>query len=245
MDSLKRAIKYQNIDFVKSVGIFWVVILIVNIASYILNFKFNTGISFGIHDINLDGMPVVSIAGANILPIFIFFIVYCYEMYYQCFPVAIGFSITRKDFYKSAIVNNITAAFVFAVIQGILMKLEVSLISTLSVNPKFDYGIFNTTKDSIVFIIISLFMVFLTLTSILNLVAALNYKYGVKFWIAVGLIFSFSMVFIGVSVIGLFEGLLITRLNYLQLFIIIVTMIITYLIGFVIIANTNVKNKVI
>src|SRR5690606_26622795 len=104
----------------------------------------------GIYDVTMEGMPVMSVVGANIFPILIFFIVYCYEMYYKHFPIAIGFSITRKDFYKSTVIFNILTAFAFAVVQSVLMKLEVKLIGLLTVSPKFDYGIFNTTSDNII-----------------------------------------------------------------------------------------------
>lgn len=245
MDGLKRAIKYQKLDRMKSIGVFWAVMLILNIASYIFNYKYNTGFSFGLYDITAEGAPVVSIVGANIIPVFIFYIVYCYEMYYEYFPIAIGFSITRKDFYKSALVDNIIVAFAFAAIQSVLMKLEVKLISAVSVSPKLDYGIFNITTDSIIFIIISLFIVSLTIISILNLIAALNYRYGAKFWIAVGIIFSLCTFFIGASVTGPLDMLLTTRLNYLHILIITATISIAYLIGLVIIKYTNVKNKII
>lgn len=249
MDSLKRAIKFQCIDFIKAVGWFWLVMLIINIASYISLYKFGANFiglrvsGFG----NVDGLNTwfLSIAASNLMAIIIFLIVYCYEMYYEYFPVAINFSVTRKDFYLSAIVDNIFISLIFSVIQGILMKVDYIIINLLGNDPKVDFRIFNNATDNIFFIIFSLFVSFLVFISIINLLAAFNYKLGYKLWIIFGVIFVVAESFIDMYLIKLFENLFITRISGIKLIILMIIIIACYAIGYMIINITNVKNKLV
>lgn len=245
MTGFKRAIKFQKIDFLKAVGAFWLVMLILNIASYLVNNFFGEGtIFYGIHNFSSGSMSTMSIAGANMWPAFIFFIVYCYEMYYEYFPIAVSFSTTRRDFYKSVAIDNIIVSIVFALIQGILMKLDIIAIKALGFIPLTDFGIFNTQKDSLIFIILSLFVVFLFVVSIMNLLALLNYKIGLKLWIIVGLLVS---LFVGVGigfVFGILDWIMTIRIDFRQLIILIIPIILCYLAGFMVVKNTNIKNRI-
>lgn len=245
MTALKRAIKFQRIDFLKGVGVFWAVMLLLNIVSYLVNKNFGEGtIFYGIHNFSSGSMSTMSIAGANMWPAFIFFIVYCYEMYYEYFPIAVSFSTTRRDFYKSVAIDNIIVSIVFALIQGILMKLDIIAIKALGFIPLTDFGIFNTQKDSLIFIILSLFAVFLFVVSIINLLALLNYKIGWKLWIIVGLLVS---LFVGVGitfVFGVLTWIMTIRIDLRQLIILIIPIILSYLAGFMVVKNTNIKNRI-
>lgn len=250
MDSLKRTIKFQYIDFKKAVGWFWGVMLIINIASYISLYKFGRNfIGLRVSGFeNIDGLNTwfLSVAASNLMAIIIFFIVYSYEMYYEYFPVAISFSITRKDFYASTIIDNVCIALTFAAIQGILMKIDYFIIDLLGNNPKLEFGMFNNSTDNILFIIFSLFVCFLVFISITNLLATLNYKFGFKLWIILGVIFSLSMALIDVSLTGMLEKLFITRISGgIKIIIFMIITILCYSIGYMIISITNVKNKLV
>lgn len=246
MEGMKRANRFIGLDLVKSVGVFWIVIIIVSIASYIGNFALKNvyiGLSYGLHDGSL-GIKTISVAAANIMPIIIYFIAYIYAMYYENFPVALAFSITRKDFYKSLIICNVLIAFIFALVQSILLKIDIKIINSIGRNPYLDFGIYNTSLDKLFYIIFSLFIVFAVLISILNLLAALNYRFGFKLWIVIGIVFFLSAAFIGASISMFFEELFTTRIDTLQLVILGVIMIFSYSIGYIIVTNTNIKNKI-
>lgn len=245
MTGFKRAMKFHRIDFLKGVGMFWLVMLALNIASYIVNKSFGEGtIFYGIHNFSSGSLATMSIAGANIWPAFIFFIVYCYEMYYEYFPIAVSFSATRKDFYKSTIIDNLLVALVFAIVQGVLMKVDILAVKALGFIPLTDFGIFNTANDSLIFIILSLFAVFLFVTAIMNLLAAMNYKVGWKLWIIVAILVS---LFAGIginSVFGVLDWIMTIRMDLGQLIVLTIPVILSYLVGFMVVRNTNIKNRI-
>lgn len=245
MTGFKRAMKFQRIDFLKGVGVFWAVMLVLNIGSYLVNNYFGEGtIFYGIHNFSTGSLSTMSIAGANIWPAFIFFIVYCYEMYYEYFPIAVSFSATRKDFYKSTIIDNLLVTLVFAIVQGILMKVDILAIKALGFIPLTDFGIFNTANDNLILIILSLFTVFLFVTAIMNLLALLNYKIGWKLWIIVGIIVSL-FAGIGISfVFGVLDWIMTIRIDLRQLIVLIIPIILSYLVGFMLVKNTNIKNRI-
>lgn len=247
MESMKRANRFLNIDMKQSVLWFWGTMLLINIISYTLMsiygltfFAISGQISIGTE----TSFSVLTVAAANLMPIIIYFIAYSYEMYYQSFPVALAFSVTRKEFFKSLIIRNISTAFIFATIQSILMKLDIYIVSKLGPTPKVDFGIFNTSSDNIIYIMLSLFVAFLAFTSITNLLAALNYRFGFKLWIFYGFIISLTIAFAGPSILEMFYELFTTRINTLQLVILGVIMIVCYSIGYTIVSNTNIKNKI-
>lgn len=95
MNSIKRINKFQNYGLKKSVGTFWIVMIIVNIFAYILNIYSSANINLGPL---ISKNDLISIAGANIVSIFIFFTIYSIIMYHEVFALAISFGITRKDF---------------------------------------------------------------------------------------------------------------------------------------------------
>lgn len=246
MNSLRRTIKFQNLDLIQLVGVFWAVILIIDVSSYILMSIYGNqffGISSGYVE-NGTSFRSISVAAANIMPIVIFFVAYCYEMYYEYFPVAIGFSTTRKSFYKSVVINNIIVTSIFSVVQSILMKLDGKIISSMGRNPMVDFGIFNVSTDSLVFTIFSLLILFLSITSMLNLLASLNYKFGFKLWIAIGVVFSLTTAFIGTPFLGFINRIFTWRIDSLQLIILCITIIACNFIAYRVISNTNIKNKI-
>lgn len=246
MNSLKRSNKFLNMDLIQSLGVFWAVVFIIDLASYILMSIYGNqffGISSGYVE-NGNSFRFISVAAANIMPIVIFFIATCYEMYYEYFPIAIGFSATRKNFYKSVIINNIGVAFIFSVIQSLLMKIDGGIINSMGKNPKVDFEIFNTSSDNLVFIILSLFILFLSITSMLNLLASLNYKFGFKLWIAIGAVISLTTAFVGTPFLGFVNRIFTWRIDTLQLIILGITIIVCNFIAYRVISNTNIKNKI-
>ena len=215
MNSLKRAVKYQYSDLIKSAVTFWLVILFLDIVSY-LSFKYSGGSFIGI---TISGFtsstePInwfVTIAGSNLLPIFVFLIVHCYIMYYEHFPVALNFSVTRSDFYASALIDNISAALIFSAVQSILMKADAFLMG-----PMENYVLFYNNFDNIPALFISLFICFLFIMSFVNFLAAMNYKYGYKLWIVIGALFvllSMSSMLDSITLSGIIDSIFTTKIN--------------------------------
>lgn len=237
MNSLKRSIRFLSIDMKQSLAWFWGVMLLIDIASYVLMSIYDNRY-FGI-----SNSQTISVAGANLMPIFIFFIVYVYTSYYEDFPLAIGFSITRKDFFKAFILNNVVVALLFSIIQTILMKVDIGMIIKLGLEPMIDFGFFNITSDSFIYIVLSLFTLLLALTSIMNLIASLNYRYGYKFWIVIGIIFSITSIFLGVAYFGFIEWIFTWRIDLIKLLFLGLTIISMYFLSYLVVINTNIKNK--
>lgn len=252
MDSFKRAIKFQNMDLKTAIGWFWGIIIPIDLVSFLL-IKYPTfvfgGINFGMH-INDSNIDATAIAAANIIPILIYFISYSYSMYYEYFPVSLGFSMTRKDFYKTTILENIKVAFIFSIIQSILMKIDLYAIKSLGKSPIVDFKIINTETDNILFLIISLFIVIFSINSMINLLAVINYKLGFKFWIIVGIISSFSAIFIGSSVIfgsiyNLISWIITTKVDISQFVKLIVMAGIMYMLAYIFFKDMVIKNKIV
>lgn len=249
MSSLKRAINYQRINFFKALGVFWAVILFIDTASYVsLSMLGKNFMGLRVSGFeSVDGVETwfLSVAASNIMPIIIFLIVYCYEMYYEYFPIAVSFSVTRKDFYLSVIFDNAAAAFALAVIQSILMKMDCFIIGRLGQNPKIDFGIFNSSTDSILFMIISLFVCFMAFTSIMNLLAALNYKFGYKMWIILGPLLFLTLISGSPATVHINEQLIKVINGNMKYLLLISIAVILQIIAYFITIKTNVKNKLV
>lgn len=203
MEALKRQIKYQVYDGKKPFIIFWIIIILVNIAFYALNVYFNT--SFGVQSNKISfnvGMNVqessVNVTAGNLIYIAIFFIVYNIIMYYESFPIAMGFSSSRKDFYLGAVIHNFIMALAMSVIQSILMKLDGRIITLIGKKPLYDQLIFNLRDDNILYIIFMLTMIFIVLSSLLNLLSVLIYKFGSVMSIAIAIL---SIIIVNVNIL--------------------------------------------
>lgn len=242
MDNLKRAIKYQIDDNKAVLSIFLCIILALNIISFFLYWKFNN-LYFGIK-LSMG----VSVAAGNFVSIFILFIVYNYVMYYENFPIAISFSITRKNFYKSIILNNISLSLIIALFQGISFKIEPYIIRSLGMVPIQNFSMFDTKANSLFYIVLVMFLIFLVFVSLWNLIAVLNYKFGYKLWIVLASIFIIGFLLLGFNVFYLLsEVFSASWLNYeTNLFSIMslaVSSVICYVISYFVIIKTNVKHK--
>lgn len=187
MESTKRAIKFQLNESKRSMIVFWLVILIVDILSVVMSQI--SDISIGI---NMDGygqgINLLSLMALNFIPIIIYFITHSYELYYKNFPISLSLSVTRKDFFKSMIINNVFIACIASIIQSILMKIDPLLVRVIGKEPYYEFGLFNSQTDSILFIMISIFTVSILFIGIWSLVAVLNYKFGAKLWGILGII---------------------------------------------------------
>lgn len=247
MERIKRAIKFQNIDTGNALGIFWGIVLLINILSYVSLIRYGDNF-IGVRvsessNINELNVRLISIAASNIIPILIFIIICCYELYYEYFPIAISFSVTRKDFYKAAIITNLLLAFVFAVIQTAFMKIDMLLISSLGKYPMTNFEIFNISADSSLLVIFSLFLDFLAFMSLLNLLSALNYKLGFKLWIILGVLISLTPSFLRISLSRIIENIFFTRINPSNAVAAAAIIILFYLAAYYVTINTNIKNK--
>lgn len=239
MDSTKRLFKFQNYDLIKNVGTFWAVLFIVNLFAYGLIIYFDSKVSFGISDNDL-----LSILGANTMPIIIFFIIYGIIMHHEDFALALSFGVTRGGFYKSVIVNNILIAAIFAIIQGVLQFFDKYIVESLGKKPLVKFGLFNTAEDSILIIILVLFMLYLTIISISNLIGVLQYRYGYKFWIGFGIVAFIVGNFFIKAILGFSNifTLLLRRWDNLAILLLeILIIIICYSLGYLFIKKANIR----
>lgn len=244
MDSQKRIIKYQMIEAFKVLAILWGVLLLLDIIGFIATIYFNNIWSFGIHT-----DTEMSIVAGNIMAIFIFFIAYSYTLHYEDFPIAICFSITRKDYYKSVILQNLIVSFAVALFEGILLKIEPYIISAVGINPIQDFSIFNTKTNSLMYIVLIMFIGFLINVSFWNLVAALNYKFGYKLWIVATALFILFIFTLNSRFINFLDNVFSSRwIEYnISLFLILffgIFTVICYVISYFITFHTNVKHRV-
>lgn len=184
MGTNKRMFQFLKYDLIHDIGVFWFVLLIVNVLSSVITFSVSTNNSIGPMIIDQGS---ISFVGSNFFAAFVFFIVYGLEMYYEKFSLAIGFGGTRKRFYLNVLIDNLLMVLMFSVIQVILLRLEYHIISMSSYNPLVEFGLFNISEDSILSIIFSLSLVFLILASITNLIGVLQYRFGYKFWVGLGI----------------------------------------------------------
>ncbi len=235
MNQLNRVIKFQNYDMKKSITSFWCIILLVNALIYAASIFFNYKIEIGPLIRNEES---ISIVAANIGVIAIYFIVNWIVIYYENFALALSFGVTRKNFYKSIIINNIVVALISSIIQGTLQLFEKNLIQYLNFNPLVDFGIFNTETDNIFFIFLALFIFFSSLISITNLIGILQFKFGYKFWVGFGITFIITQIFKN-SVWD--RGLSILFSRSLIFLTLISILIICYIVGYLLITESSVK----
>lgn len=183
MDTNKRMFRFVNYDLIKGSAIFWLVMLIVNMSSMLIPYIIGANTIVG--PMIKDGFTM-SFTGSNFVAVFIFFIVYGLEMYYENFSLAVGFGGTRRNFYINAILSNIIIAILFSSIQIILLKIDNYIVSLLGYKPIVDFGLFNL-RDSIFSSVIILAFMFLVLVSITNLLGVMQYRFGYKFWVVLGI----------------------------------------------------------
>lgn len=243
MDSTKRAIKYQYKESKNGILKFWLVMIAVIIFGFFMN-KY-TDVKVGVNGFEEIMNGSLSIMMVNFLPIIIYLSVYSYEMYYKQFPLALAFSITRKDFYKSMVINNIGIAFIFALIQSVLLKIDPMLVKAAGRRPIYDVKVFSLEYDSLIFIVVSLFIAFITFMTLWNLIAVLNYKLGPILWIGIGVISFVTTLFMGFNIFDLiFPGKwLNARLDLQQSFIMLGINLVMYIIIYFTLINTNIKRS--
>lgn len=250
MEANKRMYRFLNYDLIKGMGIFWLVMIIVNIFTGILALYFNSTVILG--PVIRDEFHI-SFAGSNIFAVFIFFIIYCIEMYYENFTLAIGFGGTRKVFYKNIIINNITTALIFGIIQILLIKIDIFIVPRLGLQPFVEYGLFNLDKDSTIVSILLLSFVFLVFISLMNLIGILQYRFSYKFWIGFGLFIFVSQAL--TDFIGRLFGGIVDFDNFMEIvkkiivfpagggLLVVGTLLIflSYLIGYILIRRATIK----
>ena len=191
MEALKRQTRFMIKDSKRSFIAFWIIVILVNIAAYILNANFvgrYGTISFGSSrfGISANGGRLINVAAGNIIAIGIYMIVSNMEMYYESFPTAIGFSSIRKDFYKALIIHNSLLCAAMTAIEVVLLKIDNIIIETIGKEPLEDFIYFNTKENNIFYIFIIVFLMFMAFCAVFNLLGALLYRYGYKLWIVLG-----------------------------------------------------------
>ena len=244
MDLNKRMFRFQKYDLVQGVGVFWLVMLLVNVLSVVMSFTIVSNSAIGPMIIDQGS---ISFVGGNFFAAFIFFIIYGLEMYYEKFSLAIGFGGTRKNFYLNVLVDNIIVVLIFAAIQTILLKLEYYIISKSIYEPIVEYGWFNILESNILSIILILSFVFLVLVSITNLIGVLQYRFSYKFWISLGIFILLAQMttnFVGRNIEIFIDYL--TNLDYAAPTLNVIAggsliILLAYSIGFLLIKKANIK----
>ncbi|MDR7870898.1 MAG: hypothetical protein RIN55_08575 [Tissierellaceae bacterium] len=184
MDANKRMFKFMSHDLIKGAGMFWLVMIIVNIASYLIPYLISSNTVIGPM---IRAGQSMTYAGSNFFAVFIFFIVYSIEMYYENFTLAIGFGGTRKNFFINLLINTLIIVLLFATIQIILLKIDYHVVSFMGYEPIVEYGFFNISEDNILSNILSLSFIFLVQVSITNFIGVMQYRFSYKFWIGLGI----------------------------------------------------------
>jgi len=186
MENLKKSIRFQFLESKKFILSLWLITILVDIVFYLLNSNYlhsEIGMSIGVGSGSFSNLSVV---GSNFMIILVTLIVYNYERKYESFPLAINLGMTRKNYFLSFLGDNIFITFIFAIIQGILLKIDPIVVKYIGRTPLYNFEYFNTSTDSIFYIIFILFLVFLGVASFWNLVASINYKFGYIIWIIFG-----------------------------------------------------------
>lgn len=234
----KRLFIYLTKEQLKSVGVFWLIMTLVNTFAIIVTFYMTKDWVFG--PIIKSGQ-YLSFAGSNIFAVLIFFIIYGFVMYYESFSLAAGFGATRKNFYIQAIVSNFTVSLISGIIQIILLKLDNIATAKIGYKPMVDFGLLNMNDNTIVNILLISF-IFLVFVSLGNLLGVLQYRFSYKFWIGFG-IFVFVMQLFTNLLGMLFNGLGVLANAILNggVFVGLIVIILAYSIGFILIRNVNVK----
>lgn len=246
MESLKRSIRFQFAESKKFIINFWIVIIIVDIAFYLMNnlSSLNTSIGFSIG--LSEGINSISVTGVNLMAILISLIVYNYSSNYESFPLAVSLSMTRKDYFLSFLVDNVLIAFVFAIIQGVLLKIDPMFVKLIGRNPLYDFGYFNTSTDNIFYIIFILFIMFLGFSCFWNIVASINYKFGYKIWLifwGANILISFIKVDFLYFIIKPIWEIIDPRLGVSQILTILAIVTVLYGFNYFIVIRTDVKKK--
>lgn len=245
MGNIKKGIRYQLMSSKKFISGFWITIILVDIAFYFMNgihlLNINIGLSVGISNENL-----ISVTGVNLLAILIALLVYNYERNYESFPLAISLSMTRKQYFISFIVDNAFIAFVFAAIQGVLLKIDPYFVDLLGRVPLNDFIYFNTKTDNILYIIFILFILFFAFTCFWNLMASVNYKFGYKMWIVIvgtNILLSILNIDVMAAIFKPINLLLQGRFDILQILIILAVAAVLYSVNYLIVIRTDINRK--
>ncbi|NLY44564.1 MAG: hypothetical protein GX053_01005 [Tissierella sp.] len=238
MNSSKRLFRFLCSYQLGGAGVFWIVMLIVNALSSVLAFSIKSNVTMGPH---IKSGQLLSFAGANMLAIFIYFIVYGLEMYYESFSLTSGFGVTRKNFYLNVIVNNIIMVLIFSVVQFIFLKIDNYAVSKLGFEPIVEFGLFSM-NDSSLWIISVLSFILLVFTSIMNLIGILQYRFGYKFWISFGIFGLVTQMLTNfIEILTNSFGTIIQTLSEGYLTAGITIIIIAYTIGYMLIRRANIK----
>lgn len=248
MESIKRILKFLNIDLKSSVLSFWLVMIILNIASCILNARNiididGSNIYLGLQISGGDFTGAVSYAGANIFPMLVFYTVFAYVSYYEDMPIVIGFSGTRNDFFNSVLIQNTVVAAIFSAVQTMLLKIDLKLIENLGRKAFVDFKMFNSQNDNIIFIFLSIFLISICFLGFANLLASSNYKFGYKMWIFLAIVFGIIMPHLNIEIFYFLFDILSERMNLINVVILLITTIIVFGSSWLMVKNVNIKAK--
>ena len=223
-----RLFRYLNRNMAKSLGIFWIIIIISNILATVISYNIFPDVIFNSITINNEIVTLsdpysgtMTLVGNNLFTIPIFFIVYGIIGYYQYFPLTGAFGVTRKNFYIHTILNNLIIVGVSALIQILLLKVDNIFMESLGYRPIVDFRLFNM-NDNILLNIIILAFVYLVFSSLLNLLGVLVYRFSYRAWIGLGIagiISGLSLRGLGgflatIAQAGFWAGLIVILLSY-------------------------------
>ncbi len=181
MKALDRVSKFQLNKTIKSLIIFMLIVLILNIYMHFVN-STERFIPMGSIEYGSD-VERISVVSQNNVFIIIFFIIQSFKMIYERLILSISFSISRVDFIKTIILENILIASIISVFQFLLFKIEPFLIMGNKYAERYDFGYFNLQEDSFLYIIFTFFILLLFAKLLIDFVLSLNFKYGAIIWV--------------------------------------------------------------
>lgn len=179
---------------------------LIMIVSYILNTKFDTSFVLAtIQDVAGDKRGI-SIAQSSILILAISLMINAFIWIMTKASLRLNMSITRKNIFKSILLNNILKSLIISIFLSIILKLEIFFIAdVIKNNPEYVYlntmGNIDIIKTNILMLIINNFIIILSIVSLWTLIAMLIKVFSYKiilFLIAIQIILE-NQFFLGVK----------------------------------------------
>lgn len=228
MENIKKQVKFQFLDTKKPFLIFWGIVILINILSYITNFYFDS-VNIGIHINNQ-----YAVVSSNYVSIGIFLMVVGIIMYTETFNAAMEFGSTRKDYYSGSIIFYASISLAMVIVQTVLLKIEEILVGIAGVSIYQGDG-FNSIK---------LFFTFLLICSAANLFGVIFYKWGYWIWafITVGTLAFITVGFLREGIVYLFITIFASSTPLFSLYLTILSAIF-FLAGWLLVRKVDVKNR--
>lgn len=128
----------------------------------------------------INTVRALSIVQTLMLGMGLMLIVGSFSFIYRSLPINISMSITRKEFFKTILFQNIVTSLVLSTFMGILLKLEPFFIGRIiDTRPSYVYlselGNIDILQSNILLVILNIFLVFLAVSAMWTTISLLMY----------------------------------------------------------------------